>query len=265
MLLWVCFFISVFTAQSNLEAMTMTGGGKSGGEETKGAVAGKYTYELCNIHTASVEDIQRIMELAREKDKVKTDVRAAKAEAKDEATDGDEIEERSDIVSIVSEGFFNKLLDIRTAYTMLHCGILVARSGKNIVGFLVFADKKLSEQCGAVPTDTKKRAREYCMIGEICIDKIHQDNELDRLLGQFFVRECAPRLIPQPEIVLAEDGCEEAETSGGMRHNPRPPLHQQLAKEYNKLYESWHTSSGGDGRLTNPNNPGGSVYRDRCC
>jgi len=209
MLLWVFLMVSIVTVQSNLEAMI--GGGGVGAEEAKGAVAGKYTYELCNVHTASIGDIARIMELAAQKNttdeskKVTGEEKSAKKDKSSRtagAGDEEEIEDEEKEVAFAG-GFFDKRIDIRDEYTLLHCGILVARYGKDIVGYLVCADKKLSEQCGAAPKDAS-RDRNYCTIGEICIDKAHLENGLDRLLGEIFIKTFAPQVIPTLDLVRAD-------------------------------------------------------------
>lgn len=238
MLIRVCLFMSLLFVQSNLAAM---GGGKDGASgESKRASAKKYTYELCTARTAGSGDRARIAMLI---DQARKEVQET---VKDEKAEHDELEKDKKA----------EAARIALANTILaNSKILVARYETTIVGFLMFADKNISEKSGVVPVSKKMRAKEYCTIVELGVDAAHKTDALAEQLAQYFAREIASTLTPKPVDIY----CAQPEVSGPTRSN--------FDWRYNLAKELGRSAAARDGyrEQVERSSRGGGSARGGCC
>jgi len=182
----VSLFIIIFVAQQDLWAMrpaapaaaTSDGVRERASMDTAEDV--KYTYELCMPNAIDAGDKAKIKALRPviAESEVKKVGAAGAAIDEEEAGEAKKEEARRALVELVME----------------HYPIVVARHEANIVGYLVFANKELSEKSGVFPVSRKIRAKNYCTIVEISIDKEHQKNLAGQKIVDFFDKKLGAEL-----------------------------------------------------------------------
>ena len=240
MFVWVCLFITIFTVQNNLGAMTADGAD----EEAKDVATKKYTFELCTPSSAGSGDRARIAALAAQA-RAEVETKVVAGTGKDDEGDDDEKEERAAAAQLATQ------LHALVAAIMKENQIVVARYETNIVGYLVFARKVLSEQFAVVAVSQKMRKLEYYTIAEICVDKEHQKDSLDRKLSEAFVRQFAPTLTPRPvDIYWAapEVGGVSLSRSSNWRRSVALELVRRDPEAYHAVRDSYSRGSARGGR-----------------